>query len=72
MGNLVKEHWTLLMKLMQYAEYCFEALANHRVISHMYHAKQFLPFKMMNRTVSSQESWLKCYRGLAFGCNVFL
>jgi hypothetical protein len=60
------------MTLMQHAKYCFEALADHKVISHMYHAKQAVPFKTMNRTASSHESQLKCYGGLPFGCNVFL
>ncbi len=72
MGTLDQEHWTVLMSLMQHAEYCFEALAHHKVISHLYHAKQVVPFKTMNRTVSSNESRLKYYGGLAFGCNVFL
>ena len=51
MGNLAKEYWTVLTKLMQHVEYCFEALANHQVISHMYHAKQVVPFKIINRTI---------------------
>ena len=72
MSNLAKEHWTVLMKLMQHAEYCFEALADHQVISHMYHANQVLPFKMMNGILYSQESQLKYYSELAFGCYVFL
>ena len=54
MGKLDQEHWTVLMSLMRHAKYCFEAL--DKVISHMYHAKKVVPFKMMKRTVSSYES----------------
>ncbi len=72
MGKLDQEHWAVLMSLMQHAKYCFEALADQKVISHMYHAKQVVPFKTINRTVSSNEFGLKYYSGLAFGCNVFL
>jgi hypothetical protein len=72
MDKLPKRHWTVLMKLMWHAEYCFEAITDNEVISHMYHAKQVVPFKTMNTTFSSRESSLKYYGGLAFGCNVFL
>jgi hypothetical protein len=60
------------MSLMQHVEYCFEALADHQVISHVYHAKQVVPFKTMNRTIHSQQPQLKYYGGWAFGCNVIL
>ena len=72
MDDLPEQHWTVLMKLMQHAEYCFEAIADNEVISHMYHAKQVVPFKTMNTTFSCCGSSLKYYGGLAFGCNVFL
>jgi hypothetical protein len=50
MDNLPEQHWTVLMKLMRHAEYCFEAIVDNEVISHMYHAKQVVPFKTMNTT----------------------
>ena len=39
MGKWDQEHWTVLMSLMQHVKYCFKALADHKVISHMYQAK---------------------------------
>jgi hypothetical protein len=38
MEKLPECHWTVLMKLMRHAEYCFESIADNKVISHMYHA----------------------------------
>jgi hypothetical protein len=45
MEKLPECHWHLLMKLMRHAEYCFEAIADNEVVSHLYHAKQVVPFK---------------------------
>ena len=72
MEKLPECHWHVLMKLMRHAEYCFEAIADNEVISHLYHAKQVVPFKTMTMPFSSHKSALKYYGGLAFGCNVFL
>ena len=60
------------MSLMQCAEYCFEAIADHQVISHVYHAKQVVPFKTMNMSSCKKSSTLKYYGGSAFGCKLFL
>ena len=68
--NFLEHHWAVLMKLMQHVDYCFEAIADNVVISHMYHAKQVVSFKTTNTTLSSRESTVKYYRGLAFGCYV--
>jgi hypothetical protein len=72
MENLPQHHWRVLMRLMRCAEYCFEAFADHQVISHVYHAKQVVPFKTMNMFSCKKSSALKYYGGLAFGCNLFL
>jgi hypothetical protein len=72
MEKLPECHWHVLMKLMRHAEYCFEAIADNEVISHLYPAKQVVPFKTMTMPFSSHKSTLKYYGGLAFGCNVFL
>ena len=72
MEKLPECHWHVLMKLMRHAEYCFEAIADNEVISHLYHAKQVVPFKTMSMPSSSHKSTSKYYGGLAFGCNVFL
>jgi hypothetical protein len=71
MENLPREHWRVLMSLMRCAEYAFEEIAEHQVISHIVHAKKVVPFKTMNMPGSTQ-SQLKYYGGLAFGCNLFL
>ena len=72
MEKLPECHWQVLMKLMRHAEYCFEAIADNEVISHLYHAKQVVPFKTMSIPSSSHKFTSKYYGGLAFGCNVFL
>ncbi len=72
MKNLPKCHWTVLMKLMQHAKHCYEFIADNKVISHTFHAKQVVPFKTMSMPSSSHTSTLKFYGALAFGCNVFL
>jgi hypothetical protein len=41
-------NWKVLMKLMQRAEYCFESIADHQVISHIFHTKKVVSFKTMN------------------------
>jgi hypothetical protein len=45
MDSLPKHHWRSLLWLMKRAEMSFRALANHAVISHIYHAKKLVPFK---------------------------
>ena len=70
--KLPQRHWTVLMKLMRHAEHCYESLADYEVISHMFHAKQVVPFKTMSMPGSSPTSTLKYYGALAFGCNVYL
>jgi hypothetical protein len=70
--KLPQHHWRVLMSLMRFAEYCFEAITDHQVISHVYHAKQVIPFKTMNMSSCKKSSSLKYHGGLAFGCNLFL
>ncbi len=47
MKQLLLCHWKVLMKLMQHAEYCFESIADHQVMSHMFHTKKVVPFKII-------------------------
>jgi hypothetical protein len=70
--NLPECHCTVLMKLMRHAEHGYEFIADNEVISHMFHAKQVVPFKTMSMPSSSHTSSLKYYGALAFGRNVFL
>jgi hypothetical protein len=72
MDQLSEQHFRVLIKLMRHAEYCFEAIADNDVISHVYHAKQLVPFKTMNVMTTTEQMSLKYYGALAFGCNVFL
>ena len=72
MDDFPQHHWRVLMSLMRCAEYAFEAIADHQVISHVHHAKQVVPFKTMNMSSCKKSSALKYYGGLAFGCNLFL
>ncbi len=60
------------MKLMKHDECCFESIADHQVISHIFHTKKVVPFKTMNIPSCNSVTPLKYYDGLAFGCNVFL
>ena len=55
---------------MGHAESAFESMADHQVLSHLYHAKQVVPFKTMS--VSDSTASAKYFGALAFGCNVFL
>jgi len=55
MEKLPQHHWRVSMSLMLCAKYCCEAIADHQVISHVYHAKQVVPFKTMN-----MSSFLDC------------
>jgi len=42
--KLPQHHWRVLRSLMRCAEYCFEAITDHHVISLVYHAKQVVSF----------------------------
>ncbi len=72
MEKLPECHWTVLMKLMRHAKHCYEFIADNEVISHMFHAKQVVPFKTMNMPSFSHTSLLKYYGAFAFGTNLFL
>jgi hypothetical protein len=65
-------HWMLLMKLMRRVECFFEAISDHQVLSHLYHAKKIVPFKTMSMPSSDRVPGLKYYCGMAFGCNILL
>jgi hypothetical protein len=71
MDKLATCHWEALIWIMRCAELGFEELADHQVISHMWNAKNTVPFKTMPLSNSTKSS-CKYYGGLAFGCNVFL
>ncbi len=66
MDQLSEQHLRVLMKLMRHAKYCFEAIADNDVISHVYHAKQLVPFKTMNVMTTTEQMSLKYNGALAF------
>ena len=72
MEELSDGHSTVLMKLIRQAEYCLETIADHDILSHLYHAKNLVHYKTMNVKTVSEQACLKYYGALAFGCNVFL
>ena len=39
MDQLSDQHLSVIMKLMRHTDYCFEAVADNKVNSHLYHAK---------------------------------
>ncbi len=72
MDKLPLCHWRVMMKIMRCAEYAFEAISNHQVISNVHHAKQLAPFKIMKIPSCNDYTPLKYYGSIGFGCNVFL
>jgi hypothetical protein len=50
MDKLSSHHWDSLLWLMRHAEECFKKIADHQVISHLYHAKKVVPFKTFSAT----------------------
>ncbi len=58
---------------MKCAERCFSTLADHQVISHLYHAKKTVPFKTFSSTACKSPTFSSEYFGwIAFGTNIFL
>jgi hypothetical protein len=72
MDKLPLCHWRVMMKMMQCAEYAFEAISNHQVIINVHHAKRLVLFKTMKIPSCNDYTPLKYYGGIGFGCNVFL
>jgi hypothetical protein len=72
MDKLPLCHWRVMMKMMQCAEYAFEAISDHQVISNVHHAKRLVPFKTMKIPSCNDYTPLKYYGGIGYGCNVFL
>ncbi len=60
------------MKMMRCAEYAFEGISDHQVISNVHHAKQLVPFKTMKIPSCDDYTPLKYHGGIGFRCNVFL
>jgi hypothetical protein len=71
-GRFLKQllSW-VMMKMMQGAEYAFEAISDHQVISNVHHAKRLVLFKTMKIPSCNDYTPLKYYGGIGFGCNVF-
>ena len=67
-------HWQSLVWMMKRAEDSFRMLANHRVISHLVHAKKLVPFKTFTSGIGDDHSKFNAqfFGGIGFGTNVFL
>ncbi len=73
MDNLPIVHWESLVWLIKRTERCFSNLADHQVISHLYHAKKAVPFKTFSSTACKSPTFSSEYfGGIAFVTNVFL
>ena len=73
MDTLPIHHWRSLVWVMKRAEMSFREMADHSVISNLFHAKKLVPFK----TFKSQDNYTSTFSsdffgGIAFGTNVFL
>ena len=71
MDELPTCHWESLLWLMRRAEESFKTIADHKVISHLHHAKNAVPFKTFT-TTNPKSTSAKFFGGIAFGTNVFL
>ena len=71
MNKLPNHHWESLLWLMRRAEESFKSIADHKVISHIHHAKTAVPFKTF-ATTNHKSNSAKFFGGIAFGNNVFL
>ncbi len=71
MDKLPLCHWRVMMKMMQCAEYAFEAVSDHQVISNIHHAKRLVPFKTIKIPSWDEYTPLKYYGGIGFGAMCF-
>ena len=72
MDALPMNDWLCLMRVMCWAENCFEYIADHKVVSHFHAAKALLDFKTMNIPADESITPAKYFGGIGFGCNVYL
>ena len=71
MDELPTCHWESLLWLLRRAQESFKTIADHKVISHLHHTKNAVPFKTFT-TTNPKSTSAKFFRGIAFGANVFL
>jgi hypothetical protein len=72
MDALPMNDWLCLMRIMRWAENCFEYIADHEAVSHIRAAKALLDFKTMNIPADESITPAKYFGGIGFGCNVYL
>ena len=74
MESLSDSHWRSLVWMMRRAEYCFRAIAEPAVLSHLDLAKRIVPFKTFISSSSEHPDnfYAQYFGGIAFGKNVFL
>jgi hypothetical protein len=71
MDELPTCHWESLLWLLRRAQESFKTIADHKVISHLHHTKNAVPFKTFT-TTNPKSTSAKFFGGIAFGTNVFL
>jgi len=73
MDTLPNHHWRSLVWVMKQAKMSFRAMADHSVISNLFHAKKLVPFKTFQSQVNPTSKFSSdFFGGIAFGTNVFL
>ena len=74
MQALPECHWQSLVWLMKCAKDSFRIPGNHRVISHLVHAKKLVPFNTFTSGIRDNSSKFNAqiFSGIGFGTNVFL
>ena len=77
LSSLSGTDWCSIMKMMHWAENCFESIVDYNILSHIRAARAAVPFKTMSAPNDKFENCkppapAKYFGGVAFGCNVYL
>jgi hypothetical protein len=72
--SLPESHWQSLVWMMKRGEDSFRMLGDHRVISHLVHAKKLVPFQTFTSGIGDDHSKFNAqfFSGIGFGTNAFL
>ncbi len=72
--SLPKSHWQSLVWMMKRGKDSFHMLGDHRVISHLVHAKKLVPFQTFTSGTGDDHSKFNAQflSGIGFGTNAFL
>jgi hypothetical protein len=72
--SLPESHWQSLVWMMKRGEDSFRMFGDHRVISHLVHAKKLVPFQTFTSGIGDDHSKFNAqfFSGIGFGTNAFL